>query len=66
MRERFLRGGGGVRLGRGGRAKWWKGGVGGREDMRLDEPLDVRFISSQPLFRGAEVVVGVGDDGRTE
>ena len=55
-----------MRFGRGGGAKWWKGGVGGREDMRLDEPLEVRFISSQPLFRGAEVVVGVGDDGRTE
>lgn len=34
--------------------------------MRLDEPFEVRFISSQPLFRGTEVIVGVGDDGWTK
>jgi hypothetical protein len=38
--------------------------VGGRDDMRLDEPLDLRFISSQPLYRGVEFDVGVGDGER--
>jgi hypothetical protein len=35
----------------------------GRREMRLDMLLDLRFISSQPLFRGMEVDVGVGDGG---
>jgi hypothetical protein len=65
IRDRFLRGGGGERFGRGG-ANRWRGGVGGRDDMRLDEPLDLRFISSQPLYRGVEFDVGVGDGERAK
>jgi hypothetical protein len=60
IKERFLRGGGGEKFGRGG-AKLWRGGVG-KGEWRLEEPFEVRLISSQPLFRGAEV----GDEGTME
>jgi hypothetical protein len=50
IKERFLRGGGGERFGRGGEKQ--KGGGEGRGEWRDAEPFDVRFISSQPLFTG--------------
>jgi hypothetical protein len=60
MSERFLSGGGGVKL-RGGGLNWKGAGVY-REEFWLLELLEERLISSQPLLMG----VGCGDSGEME